>query len=114
MWSSFAWRELHPVWQMQLRSGGRIYVSGPQFGGSPPGARSSNALDTCQTPQGTVCRGYGAAAPLYGLAGVVAHRLERAALERADVVLTRSAAMESELRAEHPGFQRPVERLQDR
>jgi hypothetical protein len=53
-----AWNELHPVWQVRI-NGGRAHRSGPRFGGSPPSARSVNALRSCITPGGAGCRAYG-------------------------------------------------------
>jgi hypothetical protein len=34
------------------------YRSGPQYGGSPPGAGSSEASAECTTNTGAPCRGY--------------------------------------------------------
>lgn len=51
------WAELHPVWAVSL-NGGPVHSSGPQFGGSPPYAMSTNALATCHTNNGARCHGY--------------------------------------------------------
>jgi hypothetical protein len=53
-----SWNELHPVWAVSL-NGGPTRTSGPQFGGSPAGDRSSNAADDCRTASGKRCIGYG-------------------------------------------------------
>jgi hypothetical protein len=55
--SEHSWAELHPVWALSL-NGGPVSHSGPQFGGSPPSALSSNALATCHTNTGARCHGY--------------------------------------------------------
>jgi hypothetical protein len=52
-----AWNELHPVWQVSI-NGGRRFRSGPRFGGSPPAARSKNAVRECREPGGKTCRAY--------------------------------------------------------
>lgn len=52
-----AWNEIHPVWQVRI-NGGRPHRSGPRFGGSPPSARSIDALRSCVTVGGAGCRGY--------------------------------------------------------
>lgn len=52
-----SWAELHPVWAVSV-NGGRINRSGPQYGGSPAYALSSNALATCHTNSGARCHGY--------------------------------------------------------
>ena len=46
-----SWAELHPVWAVSI-NGGPVKRSGPQFGGSPAYARSSNAVATCRTNTG--------------------------------------------------------------
>lgn len=51
------WREIHPVWTERI-NGGAAHTSGPQFGGSPPGDRSSDAATDCRTDTGAPCRGY--------------------------------------------------------
>lgn len=51
------WDELHPVWAVSL-NGRPPKHSGPQFGGSPEGARSYNAADDCRTASGKRCLGY--------------------------------------------------------
>jgi hypothetical protein len=56
------WPELHPIWTLSI-NGGRTYVSGPQFGGSPPTASSENAVHTCRTNSTGPCVGYGESAP---------------------------------------------------
>jgi hypothetical protein len=53
-----SWNEFHPVWAVSL-NGGPTRTSGPQFGGSPAGDRSSNAADDCRTATGKRCVGYG-------------------------------------------------------
>jgi hypothetical protein len=53
-----SWNELHPVWAVSL-NGGPTHTSGPQFGGSPAGDRSSNAAADCRTAAGKRCVGYG-------------------------------------------------------
>lgn len=53
-----AWAEIHPVWALSI-NGGAVYRSGPQYGGSPDWARSSNATRTCRTNAGNPCTGYG-------------------------------------------------------
>jgi hypothetical protein len=50
------WMELHPVWREVLN--GETFTSGPQFGGSPAGDKSSNAAEDCRTNKGLVCVGY--------------------------------------------------------
>lgn len=55
-----SWAELHPVWSVSI-NGGQTHVSGPQFGGSPASALSTNALASCQTNTGAQCTGYGGA-----------------------------------------------------
>jgi len=52
------WNELHPVWAVSL-NGSAWRRSGPQYGGSPPSDRSSDAEADCRTPSGNRCRGYG-------------------------------------------------------
>jgi hypothetical protein len=52
-----AWNELHPVWQASI-NGGRRFRSGPRFGGSPPTARSRNAVRECRKPGGKACLAY--------------------------------------------------------
>jgi hypothetical protein len=52
-----AWNELHPVWQVSL-NGGRRFRSGPRYGGSPPAARSKNAVSECRKPGGRACQAY--------------------------------------------------------
>jgi hypothetical protein len=54
------WNELHPVWSETLN--GATYHSGPQYGGSPAGANSSEAAAACQS-NGAPCRGYGGGSP---------------------------------------------------
>jgi hypothetical protein len=51
------WSEFHPVWRVSL-NGGRWRRSGPQFGGSPPEARSRNAEGLCRDEKGRECAGY--------------------------------------------------------
>jgi hypothetical protein len=55
--SVHGWREIHPVFAEILD--GRVYRSGPQFGGSPAGDYSSSAAEDCHTPAGKRCAGYG-------------------------------------------------------
>ena len=55
--SVHGWREIHPVFAEILD--GRVYRSGPQFGGSPAGDYSSSAAEDCRTPAGKQCAGYG-------------------------------------------------------
>jgi hypothetical protein len=55
--TNHGWHELHPVWSETL--GGTTYRSGPQYGGSPPGAGSSEASAQCTDNTGARCRGYG-------------------------------------------------------
>jgi hypothetical protein len=55
--SEHGWAELHPVWAVSA-NGGPVNRSGPQFGGSPAYALSSNALATCHTNTGARCHGY--------------------------------------------------------
>jgi hypothetical protein len=50
------WNELHPVWSETLN--GLTSRSGPQYGGSPAGAGSSEAAALC-TSNGGSCQGYG-------------------------------------------------------
>jgi hypothetical protein len=50
------WNEIHPVFR--LRHAGKTYRSGPQFGGDPDSARSSNALALCKTEANAPCPGY--------------------------------------------------------
>ena len=50
------WNELHPVWRLTLN--GNLYKSGPQYGGSPPIARSRNAEAACRDQNGHTCIGY--------------------------------------------------------
>jgi hypothetical protein len=56
------WPELHPIWTLSI-NGGHTYVSGPQFGGSPPAADSEDAIDTCRTSSKGPCVGYGESSP---------------------------------------------------
>jgi hypothetical protein len=51
------WQEIHPVFRLVM--GGRTYMSGPRFGGSPVNAASSDAAETCRTATGKRCPGYG-------------------------------------------------------
>jgi hypothetical protein len=51
------WREIHPVFKLVM--GGRAYVSGPRFGGSPASVGSSTAAESCRTNTGKRCPGYG-------------------------------------------------------
>jgi Protein of unknown function (DUF3761) len=51
------WNEIHPVWRLTLK--GRLYTSGPQYGGSPAGDRSKNAEADCRDQHGHPCVGYG-------------------------------------------------------
>ena len=53
-----AWNEFHPVWAVRVGDG-PWQRSGPQFGGSPPSARSYDALTGCRTAAGAQCQGYG-------------------------------------------------------
>jgi hypothetical protein len=53
---SHGWNELHPIWK--LTHGSKTFFSGPQFGGDPDGARSSNAKARCRTETGVPCPGY--------------------------------------------------------
>jgi hypothetical protein len=53
--TNHGWQELHPVWSETLA--GVTYRSGPQYGGSPPGA--SEAPAECTTNNAAPCRGYG-------------------------------------------------------
>ena len=48
------WNELHPVWRLT----GKLYKSGPQYGGSPAGDRSKNGEQDCRDQNGHVCVGY--------------------------------------------------------
>ncbi len=52
-----AWAELHPVFAVSI-NGGPPNRSGPQFGGDPPYASSSDAVALCRTNTGARCRGY--------------------------------------------------------
>jgi hypothetical protein len=52
------WNEIHPVWGVSI-DGGPLRRSGPQFGGDPAYARSSNALASCRTSSRAPCTGYG-------------------------------------------------------
>ena len=54
--TNHGWYELHPVWSETLA--GVTYRSGPQYGGSPADANSSEASAEC-TSHGARCRGYG-------------------------------------------------------
>ena len=54
--SEHGWREIHPVWRLVLH--GRLYTSGPQYGGSPTYARSRNAEATCRDQNQHRCVGY--------------------------------------------------------
>jgi hypothetical protein len=53
-----AWSEIHPVWALAIDHG-RLYRSGPQYGGSPDSARSYDATRTCHTNAGAPCTSYG-------------------------------------------------------
>ncbi len=53
---SHGWREIHPIWS--LTHSGKTFVSGPQFGGDPDGARSRNAQELCRTAANKACRRY--------------------------------------------------------
>ncbi len=55
--TNHGWQELHPVWSETLA--GVMYRSGPQYGGSPPGAGGSEAAADCVDESGAPCRGYG-------------------------------------------------------
>lgn len=54
------WREVHPVFWLKLN--GRVYRSGPQFGGSPADDYSISAAEDCRTQTGQRCMGYGGGA----------------------------------------------------
>jgi hypothetical protein len=62
------WSELHPVWAMSI-NGGPVFRSGPQYGGSPPSARSDDAVGSCQTNTGSHCVPYSGASPSTPSAG---------------------------------------------
>jgi hypothetical protein len=51
------WAEIHPAFE-EVLNGGAAHLSGPQYGGSPPSDRSSNAAEDCRTLAGLRCRGY--------------------------------------------------------
>lgn len=51
------WNEIHPVWGVAL-NGEAWHYSGPQYGGSPPEARSPTAQETCRTKQDRQCGDY--------------------------------------------------------
>lgn len=53
--ANHGWNELHPVWSETLA--GITHRSGPQYGGSPAHAGSSQAAADC-TSDGAPCRGY--------------------------------------------------------
>ncbi len=55
-----AWNELHPVWAVRIADG-NWHRSGPQDGGSPPTARSYDAIADCHTGAGARCQGYAGA-----------------------------------------------------
>jgi hypothetical protein len=57
-----SWPELHPIWTLSI-NGGHTYVSGPQYGGSPPTASSANAVQRCRTNSEAPCVGYGESSP---------------------------------------------------
>jgi hypothetical protein len=81
--SNHGWQELHRVWSEKLA--GVTYRSGPEYGGSPPGAGSSEASSRCTNNKGAPCRGYGgpvqaAGAWLKSLSSAITSRRERRAL----------------------------------
>jgi hypothetical protein len=51
------WAEIHPVFAMSINAG-TIHRSGPQYGGSPPSARSYDAVESCRS-DGARCGAYG-------------------------------------------------------
>jgi hypothetical protein len=51
------WAEIHPVFLLSI-DGGPRHRSGPRFGGSPPAARSYDALSLCAS-EGGGCGAYG-------------------------------------------------------
>jgi hypothetical protein len=61
------WAEIHPVFALAI-GGGAVHRSGPQFGGSPPAARSYDAVSRCQTAGGG-CGAYGGGGGSVSIAG---------------------------------------------
>jgi hypothetical protein len=55
--TNHSWHEIYPVFSEAI-NGGPAHTSGPQYGGSPPSAGSSEAPTDCRTTGGARCPGY--------------------------------------------------------